>query len=129
MAEHSLPHPETVWQIHITDIATGLRELRKEVESHSAEDTRRFGEVNASLSGMRASMDQLVQARAEQVGAARAIAELAERKSRELSEENATRSREQSARDAKRGRDQTRIMWAFGIVFTVIQIMIQKHWF
>lgn len=109
---------ETLWQSKITDIERGLQALRDEVSEHSREDMRRFGEVSACLERMKASLDTLHIDKAEQVGAARAIAELAAQNSRELSEENAARSR-----------TLTVISLVAGAAYTLVNIAIQKHWF
>jgi hypothetical protein len=106
--------PETGSTERITRLEGVVEGLKIGLEDH----VRRFGELNASVDRMKASVDQLVNARAEQVGAARAIAELAERRSRELSEENATRSR-----------TLTVISLVAGAAYTLVNVAIQKHWF
>ena len=88
----------------INDLKDSLAELRRETrewhDSHADKDDARFDQVNAGL-------NQLISARAEQVGAAKAIAELAERR-------------------AKWNTWIVSLITALGALLT---LLIQKHWF
>ena len=69
--------PETV---SLREITSKVEKLIAWQTDHDQRDESRFGELYASLDGMTAKVEQLLTLRAEQVGAARAIAELAERR-------------------------------------------------
>ena len=124
--------PETVSQVQITNLTRRFDEFVKNDSEwkvdHDKSDDRRFGEMNASIALVDSKTQRLIEARAEQVGAAKAIAELAERRAAEQSEESAHRARLQSEKDAQRGRRQTWIMSAIMALMAFTTICIQKHW-
>lgn len=71
--------PET---FRYSDVTSRLGALERSVtdwqKRHEEEDDRKFGELGAAVNSVNAKAGELLQARAEQVGAAKAIAELAE---------------------------------------------------
>lgn len=87
----------------IRDLGNSIDSLRDAISAwqarHESEDDRRFDTVTAK-------MEQLITARAEQVGAARTIAELAEHR--------ATRN--------------TRIVAFISAGCAILTLCIQKHW-
>lgn len=92
----------------MSDVATQLDidRLRADINKHGADDDRRFGEVMRELAEIGENMDGLKTARAADMGAAQAIAEMARR----------------------RGKHNTLIVSIIMLGCTVITIMIQKHW-
>jgi hypothetical protein len=81
-------------------------EIRSDLGDHEQRDEERFGVLGARVDTMTAKVGELFMQRAEQVGAARAIAELAERR--------ATKN--------------TRIVSIIAAICAVLTLCIQKHW-
>lgn len=92
----------------MSDVATQLDidRLRADISKHSGDDDRRFGEVMRELAEIGDGMESLKEARASDLGAAKAIAEMARR----------------------RGKSNTLIVSLIMMACTIITIMIQKHW-
>ncbi len=81
-------------------------EIRSSLAGHEQRDDERFGVLTARVDTMTAKVGELFMQRAEQVGAARAIAELAE----------------------KRATKNTRIVSVIAAICAVLTLCIQKHW-
>lgn len=110
--------PETVRYPDITNRISSLEKTVTEWQRwHEAEDDRRFGEMNAAVNTVNANVDRLLTARSEQIGAARAIAELAEQ-----------RSKDQQALNEKRGRRQTLIIGIVATGSALFNIATAHHW-
>jgi len=119
---------ETVTLSDLTNLEARLHaHIDARLDDHAEEDSRRFAELNASVYRVDGKAQQLIVAAAENMGAAKAIADLAAQRAKEQSDENARRAWLQSQADARRGRIQTWIMSGIGVALTLITILIQKH--
>jgi hypothetical protein len=92
----------------MADAATqvDIQRLREDIQRHTDDDNKRFGEVIAQLSEVNDSIGGFKEIHAAQVGAAKAIADLA----------------------AARGRKNTWIVSLIAAACTFLTICVQKHW-
>jgi hypothetical protein len=105
---------ETVRIAELTTKIDGIVEWQKQ---HDKRDDERIGDLGARIEDVTAKVGELFIQRAEQIGAARAIANLAER-----------RTREQQVLAERRGVRQTWIMSSIMAAMAFLTICIQKHW-
>ena len=88
------------------DLEQRVETLERRHDDHARDDHDRFAAVTEAIEKMNARLMDLWTARVEQVGAAKAIAELAE----------------------KRASRNTRIVALLTAAGTVLTLCIQKHW-
>jgi len=93
----------------MSDAATqvDIERLREDIRRHTDDDNKRFGEVIRQIGEVNESISGFERLHAAQAGAARAIAELAE----------------------KQARKNTWIVSLIAAGCTFLTICVQKHWF